>query len=54
MMRIVMEGERSFQASSTSGGESDIQRQQLRAKLDLYKQRLHMLQEFIGVKTRAA
>jgi hypothetical protein len=53
IMRSVIEGEKNFQASSTSGGEGDIQRQQFRAKLDAYKQRLLQLQEIINAKARA-
>jgi len=53
MMRFVIEGEKNLQASSATGGEGDIQRQQLRAKLELYKQRLIVLQEIVNAKTRA-
>jgi len=53
MMRFVIEGENNLQASSTTGGESDIQRQELRAKLELYNQRLLLLQDFMNAKTRA-
>jgi hypothetical protein len=53
MMRFVIEGEKNLQASSATGGEGDVQRQQLRAKLDLYKQRLIVLQEIVNAKTRA-
>jgi hypothetical protein len=49
-----MEGEKGLQASSTSGGQGDIQRQQqLRLKLDTYKQRALALQELINMKARA-
>jgi hypothetical protein len=51
LYRYVIEGEKSLQASNTTGGESDIQRQQLRAKIELYKQRTLALQEIM--KTRA-
>ena len=54
MTHIWMDGEKTFQASGTSGGEGDIQRrQQLRLKLDTYKQRVLALQEFINNKARA-
>jgi hypothetical protein len=53
MMRFVIEGEKNFQASSATGGEGDIQRQQFRTKLELYKQRLVVLQEIVNAKTRA-
>jgi len=54
MVHTWMEGEKSLQAPSTSGGEGDIQRrQQLRLKLDAYKQRVLALQEFINNKARA-
>ena len=54
MIHTWMEGEKSLQASGTSGGEGDIQRrQQLRLKLDTYKQRVLALQEFINNKARA-
>jgi hypothetical protein len=49
MMRFVIEGEKDLQASVTTCGESDIQRQQLRAKLELY---MLLLQEFWNAKTR--
>ncbi len=49
---VVIEGEKNLQASS-SWGEGDIQRQQLRAKIELNKQRLRALQEVINMKTRA-
>jgi hypothetical protein len=54
LVRFVIEGERALQASSATSGESDDQRQQLRAKVDLYKQRLLVLQKFISAKTREA
>lgn len=54
MIRTWMEGEKGLQASSTSGGQGDIQRQQqLRLKLDTYKQRALALQELINMKARA-
>jgi hypothetical protein len=53
MLRVVMDGEKSIQAISTTGPEGDIQRQQLRVKVDAYKQRLLILQEFINAKIRA-
>ena len=52
MMRFVIEGEKNLQASSATGGEGDIQRQQLRAKVEVYKQRLIVLQDFVNAKTR--
>jgi len=54
MVHTWMEGEKNFQASNTSGGEGDLlRRQQLRVKLDTYKQRIQTLQEFINNKARA-
>ena len=54
MIHTWMEGEKNLQAPNTSGGEGDLQRrQQLRLKLDTYKQRIHVLQEFINNKARA-
>ena len=53
MMRFVIEGEKNLQASSATGGEGDIQRQQHRTKLEVYKQRLLVLQEIVSAKTRA-
>jgi hypothetical protein len=53
MMRFVIDGEKKLQASSTTGGKSDIQRQQLRAKLEFYNQRLSVVQGFLNAKTRA-
>jgi hypothetical protein len=51
LLHIVMEGEKNFQATSGSG-EGDIQRQQLRAKIELNKQRLRALHEVINMKIR--
>ena len=54
MVRTWMEGEKGLQASSTSDGEGDIQRQQqLRLKLDTYKHRVIAVQELINTKARA-
>ncbi|KAI9512951.1 hypothetical protein F5148DRAFT_560177 [Russula earlei] len=53
LMRAVMEGEKNIQAASSSGGDGDIQRQ-IRAKVDLYKQRMLALQEVISSKMRAS
>ena len=53
IMRNVIEGEKNFQASSTSGSEGDIQRQRLREKLDADKQRLLQLQDIVIAKARA-
>jgi hypothetical protein len=50
MLHTWVEGEKSLQASGTSGGDGDIQR---RIKLDNYKQRVTALQEFINNKARA-
>jgi len=53
MIHTWMEGEKSLQASGTSGGEGEIlRRQQLRLKFDTYKQRILALQEFINNKAR--
>ncbi len=49
---VVTEGEKNLQAMSSSG-EGDTQRQQLRTKVELNKQRLRALQEVITVKMRA-
>jgi hypothetical protein len=51
ILHVVMEEERYLQATSISG-EDDIQRQQLRARVKLNKQRLRALQEVINMKTR--
>ena len=55
MIRTWMEEEKGLQASSTcGGGEGDIQRrQQLRLKLNAYRQRVFELQEFMNTKARA-
>jgi len=54
MIHTWMEGDKNLQVSNTSGGEGDLQRrQQLRLKLDTYKQRIDALQEFINNKARA-
>jgi hypothetical protein len=52
MRRFVIEGEKNLRTSSATGGEGDIQRQQLRAKLDCYQKRLPVLREIIDSKTR--
>ena len=52
LLHVVIEGEKNLQATSSSG-EGDIQRQQLRAKIELNKQRLRVLHEVINVKMRA-
>jgi len=52
MMRFVIEGEKNLQTSGATGGEGDIQRQQLRAKLDIYQKRLAVLHGIIDAKTR--
>jgi hypothetical protein len=49
LLHVVMEGEKNLQATSSSG-EGDIQRQQLRAKIELNKQRLRALHEVINMK----
>jgi hypothetical protein len=49
LLHVVMEGEKNLQAPSSSG-EGDIQRQQLRAKIELNKQRLRALHEVINMK----
>lgn len=49
LMRAVEEGERSFNASGTSG-ESDMQRQALRAKLDSQKQLLVNIRDLVNLK----
>jgi hypothetical protein len=50
LLHAVMEGEKNIQVTSSSG-EGDIQRQQqLRAKIELNKQRLRVLQEVINMK----
>jgi hypothetical protein len=51
LVHVVMEGEKNLQATSSSG-EGDIQRQQLRAKIELTKQRLRSLHEVINMKMR--
>ena len=52
LLHAVLEGERNLQASSSSWDEGDIQRQQLRAQVELNKQRLRALQEVIDMKMR--
>lgn len=52
LLHVVMEGEKNLQATS-SPGEGDLQRQQLRAKIELNKQRYHVLQAAIHSKLRA-
>jgi hypothetical protein len=50
LLHVVMEGEKNLQATSSSG-EGDIQQQQqLRAKIELNKQRLRALHEVINMK----
>jgi hypothetical protein len=51
LLHVVMEAEKNIQATSSSG-EGDIQRQQLRAKIELNKQRLRALHEVISMKMR--
>jgi hypothetical protein len=51
LLHVVMEGEKNLQATSSSG-EGDIQRQQLRSKVELNKQRLRALHEVINMKMR--
>ena len=51
LLHVVIEGEIHLQAPS-SFGEGDIQRQQLRAKIDLNKLRLSALHEVINMKRR--
>jgi hypothetical protein len=52
LLHVVVEGEKSLQATSSSWGEGDIQRQQLRAKVELNKKRLRALHEVINMKMR--
>jgi hypothetical protein len=52
LQHVVIEGEKNLQATSSSG-EGDIPRQQLRAKIELNKQRLRALHEVINMKMRA-
>jgi hypothetical protein len=52
-MHVVMYGEKILQDTGSSGDEGDIQRQQLRTKVELNKQRLRALQEVITTKMRA-
>lgn len=51
LMRAMVEGDKSLQALSSTGTEGEMQ--QHRLKLELTKQRLHVLQELINAKTRA-
>ena len=51
LLHVVIEGERTLQATSISG-EGDVQRQQLRARVELNKRRLGALYEVINMKTR--
>ncbi|KAI9440238.1 hypothetical protein BJY52DRAFT_131749 [Lactarius psammicola] len=50
LMRAVEEGERNFNAAGNTGGESDMQRQALRAKLDQQKQLLINIRDLINLK----
>ncbi len=50
LMRAVEEGEKSFNAAGSTGGESDMQRQALRAKLDSQKQLLINIRDLINLK----
>jgi len=52
IQHVVVEGEKNLQAISSSG-EGDSQRQQIRAKIELNKQRLRALHEVITMKLRA-
>ena len=52
IQHVVVEGEKNLQAISSSG-EGDSQRQQIRAKIELNKQRLRALHEVITMKMRA-
>ena len=52
LQRIVIEGEKNLQTPSSSGG-SDVQRQQLRTKIDNNKRFMNILQEVINARTRA-
>ena len=52
LMRAMMEGEKNFQAASSSSGDSEMQRQ-LQNKLEVHKQRLRALQDLIHAKLRA-
>ena len=50
LMRAVEEGEKSFNAAGSTGGESDMQHQALRAKLDNQKQLLINIRDLINLK----
>jgi hypothetical protein len=52
LLHVVTEGERNLQATSSSD-EGDIQRQQIRAQIELNKRRLRALNELISMKMRA-
>jgi hypothetical protein len=52
LQRIVIEGEKHLQTPSSSGG-SDVQRQQLRTKVENNKRFISILQEVINARTRA-
>ncbi|KAI0297271.1 hypothetical protein B0F90DRAFT_1740642 [Multifurca ochricompacta] len=51
LIRVVMEGEKSLSAASSSGGEGDAQRQAFRNKLDNQKQILLRIRELINAKS---
>jgi hypothetical protein len=50
--RFMVEGEKDLQASGATGGEGNIQRQQLHAKLDIYQKHLSELHGIIDAKTK--
>lgn len=50
LVRAVEDGERNFNAVGGTGGESDMQRQALRAKIDNQKQTLSFIRDFINLK----
>ena len=52
LLHVVMEGEKTLQATCSSGEDDNIQRQQLRAKVELNKQRLRALHEVMNEKMR--
>ena len=50
LMRSVEEGERNLNATASTGGETDMQRQALRARLDGQKQLLINIRDLINLK----
>jgi hypothetical protein len=52
LLHVVIEGEKTLQATCSSGEGDDIQRQQLRAKVELDKRRLRALHEVMNEKMR--